>query len=64
MGNAIVILVILAIVAGASAKIIIDKKNGVKCAGCPHAPSGGKGKRKGQQCGCNISSAVELKVKL
>lgn len=33
--NVIVLLIITGIVAGALAKIIIDKKNGVQCSGCP-----------------------------
>lgn len=44
MSNVIVILVILAIVCAAVAKIIIEKKKGVKCIGCP---SGGK-----SNCAC------------
>lgn len=47
MSNIIVILVILAIVFAAIAKIIIEKKKGVKCIGCP---SGGTSKT---NCGCN-----------
>jgi len=33
-GNIIVLLVIVTMVSGAIAKIIIDKRNGVKCTGC------------------------------
>jgi hypothetical protein len=47
MSNIIVILVILAIVCAAIAKIVVEKKKGVKCIGCPH---GGTSK---SNCGCN-----------
>lgn len=47
MANIIVILVILAIVCAAISKIIIEKKRGAKCIGCP---SGGTSK---SNCGCN-----------
>lgn len=40
MGNIIVSIVIISIICGAVGKIIIDKKNGVMCAGCPHSPKG------------------------
>jgi len=49
MSNIIVILVIVAIIGAAIAKIIIEKKKGVKCIGCP---SGGTSKN---NCGCNTS---------
>jgi len=42
MGNFIVIAVILGIMAGASYKLYKDKKNGIKCSGCPSCPSNGK----------------------
>jgi hypothetical protein len=35
--NIIVLLIVVAVVAGAVAKIIVDKKSGVKCSGCPHS---------------------------
>jgi hypothetical protein len=35
LGNIIVLLIVGVMVAGAIAKIIIDKRNGVKCSGCP-----------------------------
>lgn len=34
-GDIIVLLIIATIVIAAIAKIVIDKKNGVQCAGCP-----------------------------
>ncbi len=37
MTNLIVGLVILVIVVGAVAKIIIEKRKGVKCIGCPYS---------------------------
>lgn len=48
MANLIVVLVIVAIVALAVTKIVIDKRKGVKCIGCPH--SGKYNKKK--SCGC------------
>jgi hypothetical protein len=41
MGNVIVGVVILAIVALATLKIIIEKKKGAKCIGCPYSQSNG-----------------------
>jgi hypothetical protein len=46
MGNIIVIFIILAIITGAITKVIIEKRNGAKCIGCPHGKSGGS------SCGC------------
>jgi hypothetical protein len=40
MTNIIVILVLLTIVGAAIAKIISEKKKGVKCIGCPHSGTG------------------------
>lgn len=40
MGNAIVVIIIVAILCAAGYKVWHDKKNGVKCSGCPHAPKG------------------------
>ncbi len=50
MGDIIVVLIIVASISGAIAKIISEKKKGVKCIGCPHSgtknvPGGG--------CSCN-----------
>ena len=36
LGNILLSLVIAAIVGGALVKIIIDKRSGVKCSGCPY----------------------------
>ena len=36
MGNIIVSLIILTLLAGAAGKIIIEKKKGAKCIGCPY----------------------------
>ena len=47
MSNIIVILIILSIISAAIAKIIIEKKKGAKCIGCPY---GGKSK---SNCSCN-----------
>lgn len=45
MGNIIVIIIIVAILAGATAKIILEKRKGAKCIGCPYANGG---------TGCNM----------
>ena len=37
MANLIVGLIILTMVSGAAAKIIIEKKKGAKCVGCPYS---------------------------
>lgn len=51
LANVIVILIIAALVAGACAKIIIDKRNGVQCPGCPYSRVGK------ERCRCsNLSS--------
>ena len=41
MADIIVIITILAIVAAAIAKIVIEKRKGNKCIGCPHGQTGG-----------------------
>ena len=49
MENAILIIVLVAILGGAVAYIVKAKRNGVKCIGCP---SGGScGGKKGGSCG-------------
>lgn len=48
MGNLIVILILLGIISGAIAKIVIEKRKGVKCIGCP---SGSSCK---SNCSCNV----------
>lgn len=47
MANVIVILVIIAIIACSIAKLIIEKRKGVKCIGCPYSHS------KADNCSCN-----------
>lgn len=59
MGNLIVILIILIIITAAVSKVIIDKKNGVKCSGCPHAPKGGFKKNNTKGCGCHV---IDIKI--
>lgn len=46
MANIIVMIIIAAIVFAAITKIVIEKRNGAKCIGCPHGKSGGS------SCGC------------
>lgn len=41
MGNIIVGVIILAIVVAAIAKIVVEKKRGAKCIGCPYSKTGG-----------------------
>ncbi len=36
LGNTLLFLAIVAIIGGAVAKLVIDKRNGVKCSGCPY----------------------------
>ncbi|HPD00142.1 MAG TPA: FeoB-associated Cys-rich membrane protein [Acetivibrio sp.] len=50
MENLIVAIVILAIVAVSVTKIVIEKKRGARCIGCPHSKTGGTG------CCCNHSA--------
>lgn len=47
MTNIIIILVLLAIVGAAITKIVMEKKKGVKCIGCPYSGSGKS------SCSCN-----------
>lgn len=49
MSNLIVGLVILLAISGATAKIIIEKKKGSKCIGCPYSESND------DNCSCNIT---------
>jgi len=48
MANILILLVILIILALAIAKIVIEKKKGVKCIGCPNS---GRSKKK-KSCHC------------
>lgn len=47
MENLIVAIILVFIIAGAITKIVIDKKNGNKCSGCP------AGKSVSKDCCCN-----------
>lgn len=49
MGDIIVLVIIAAIVIAAIAKIVIEKRNGAKCIGCPHGKAGSRG------CSCKHS---------
>ena len=49
MANIIVMIIILAIVIAAIAKIVSEKRKGAKCIGCPYCQTGSSG------CGCNDS---------
>ncbi|NLM96194.1 MAG: FeoB-associated Cys-rich membrane protein [Halanaerobiaceae bacterium] len=46
MANIIVSLIILGIVVAAVSKIVIEKRRGAKCIGCPYSKSEGN-------CSCN-----------
>lgn len=48
MANIIVTIIILAIVIAAIVKIIIEKRKGAKCIGCPYS-------QKGSSCRCHDS---------
>lgn len=59
MENAIIIVVLAAIIGGAVAYIVKAKKSGVKCIGCPSGGSCGQktggscsGCKSGEGCGC------------
>lgn len=49
MANIIVIIIILIIIIAAIAKIVIEKRKGAKCVGCPYSQSDKS------SCGCNDS---------
>lgn len=41
--NIITFLIIVAIIAGACVKLTLDKKNGIRCSGCPYGKIGNPG---------------------
>ena len=49
MGNIIVSIVILTIVIAAVAKIVIEKRKGARCVGCPYSKTGNS------NCSCDES---------
>ena len=49
MGNIIVSIVILTIVIAAVAKIVIEKRKGARCVGCPYSEKGNS------NCSCDES---------
>lgn len=57
MGNLIVLSIILLISSLSIMKLVHDKKNGVKCVGCPHSP---KGFKKGDATPCSTPQIVKL----
>ena len=63
--NIIAVIVILAVVGGAAAYIIREKKSGRKCIGCPYSGSCGKFKKcdmsEKATCGCDKSSSGDKK---
>lgn len=50
MGNIIVVIIILIILSGSIYKLYWNKKNNIKCLGCPSCPFNGK---------CNSSNVKE-----
>lgn len=54
MENIIVTLVLLAIVSASIAKIVIEKKKGAKCIGCPYSENSKS------NCSCNTSSSITI----
>lgn len=46
MANIILLIIIIVIIAGAITKVVIEKRSGNKCIGCPH------GKSSGSNCCC------------
>lgn len=53
MTDIILILIILAIVIAAITKIVIEKRKGVKCIGCPHGQAAIKSSGNNNKCNCN-----------
>lgn len=53
MTNIIVGFFILLIISGAVAKIIIEKKKGAKCVGCPYSESNE------DECSCSVGSDLD-----
>lgn len=49
MANFVVILIIVAILSGATAKLVSEKKKGAKCVGCPYSGQAG-----GSACSCHV----------
>lgn len=70
MENAIIIVVLVAILGGAIVYIVRAKKNGVKCIGCPSGGSCGANKEgiscsgcSGGDCGCGCGGESECHEK-
>lgn len=55
LSNILILLVIVAAIAGACIKLFIDKKNGIQCPGCPYSKQGSQG------CNCSDSSACKTR---
>ncbi len=55
--NLLVFLIIVLIIAGACYKLIVDKKNGVKCSGCPYSEMSEQG------CHCCDQPALKTVLK-
>jgi hypothetical protein len=53
LGNILLFLIIAAIIGGALAKLIADKKKGVPCSGCPYS------KAAAGECSCSDRPAEE-----
>lgn len=60
MTDIVVLLIIGGIIAGAITKIVIEKKKGARCVGCPTSPASPKSKSikasSNSDCGCGTDS--------
>ncbi|MBQ8288767.1 MAG: FeoB-associated Cys-rich membrane protein [Clostridia bacterium] len=58
MIDIIVSVILAAIIGGAITYIVLSKKRGEACVGCPYAKECAKRKNGGGSCGCSSNSAV------
>jgi len=62
LGNIIVLLIVTAMLGGAIAKMINDKKKGVRCAGCPYSREcSEKNRCPGQNIICDLPADSEFR---
>ncbi len=55
MDTIILIAIIILVAALAVLKIVRDRKNGIKCTGCPHSGGCASAKKDNASCGCSNS---------
>jgi hypothetical protein len=53
----IIVLIIAAVIVGAITKLVIDKKKGVRCSGCPYS------ELSNQSCSCIVQSSCDSSLK-